>query len=68
MLAGLRLAPHPKPWSPAAFSAAVLLIVAPNIQPALFRLETTALVVTLSVGLSVGLSLAVDAIERQRVL
>ena len=57
LIAGLRLIPHPRPYTPAAISAAVLLLVAPDVQPALFRFEVTLLVVLLSLGLASGLAL-----------
>ena len=60
LVAALRLIPHPWPFTPAAVSAAVLLLVAHDIRPALFRLEVTALVVLLSLALSAALGLLLD--------
>ena len=60
LAAALRLLPHPRPFTPAAASAGILLLVAKDIQPALFRLEVTIIVVLLSLGLSALLSLLLD--------
>ncbi|WP_428926162.1 hypothetical protein [Marinibacterium sp. SX1] len=57
LVGAIRLVPHPRPFTPALVSAAVLLLVAPDAHAALFRMEITALVVTLSLGLSTALGL-----------
>ncbi|MAC80122.1 MAG: hypothetical protein CML66_18885 [Rhodobacteraceae bacterium] len=60
VIAALRLLPHPRPWTPALISAAVLFLVAPSVADALVRLEVTLIVVLLSVALSTGLGLLLD--------
>lgn len=60
IIAALRLLPHPRPYTPALASAAVLFLVAPDVHDAFIRLEVTGLVVVLSLALSTLLGLLLD--------
>ncbi|MBB96989.1 MAG: hypothetical protein CML68_20625 [Rhodobacteraceae bacterium] len=57
VIAAFRLVPHPRPYTPALVSAAVLFLAAPDLNDALVRLEVTLVVVFLSLSLSTGLAL-----------
>ncbi|MEM8729641.1 MAG: hypothetical protein AAGF79_06940 [Pseudomonadota bacterium] len=60
LVAGFRLIPHPRPYTPAAMSAAVLLLVAQDPQTVLLRLEVSLIVVVVSFGLSTALGLLLE--------
>lgn len=66
LLAGFRLAPDPGPWSPAAFSAAVLFLTSPSPHDALFRIEAAIFAVALSTVLVTGFALLWAMIDRAR--
>lgn len=51
-LFGLRVLPHPGPWSAAAFTGAVLLAGSFSVQTAVFRIEAALTVVALAGGLA----------------
>lgn len=48
IVVGLRMLPNPGPWSAAAFTAAILMGLAPGPENALFRLEAALFVVVLT--------------------
>ncbi|MEX0286396.1 MAG: hypothetical protein AB3N23_17455 [Paracoccaceae bacterium] len=64
LVLGLRMLPHPGPYAPAAFSAAILLATAPSVHAALFRVEAAVFAVLLSVALATLFSVIWSAAER----
>ncbi len=63
-LIGLRMLPHPGPYSAAAFSVSILLATAPSQHAALVRIEAAILAVLLSTVVATVLSAIWSAIER----
>ena len=51
VLVGLRMLPHPAPWSAAAFTSAVLLLVPVGASGIVLRLEATLIAVALTIAL-----------------
>jgi hypothetical protein len=64
ILVGLRLLPHPAPWSPAAFTSAVLLLVPVGTSGILVRLEATLIAVALTVVLVAAIGVGWRLIDR----
>jgi hypothetical protein len=56
VIAGLRMLPHPGPWTPAAFTSAVLLSFANGPGDALFRAEAALFILALTALLTLVLS------------
>ncbi len=63
-LMGLRMLPHPWPYAPAAFSAAVLMATAPSIHAAIFRIEAAVFAVFISTALATMFAVVWTAVER----
>lgn len=66
VLAGFRLAPASGPWSPAAFSAAILFLTAPSPHDAVFRIEAAVFAVVLSTVLTTFFATLWVALDRSR--
>lgn len=64
VLVGLRLLPHPAPWSAAAFTSAVLLLVPVGASGIVLRLEATLIAVALTIALVTAIGMGWRLIGR----
>ncbi|MEM9392951.1 MAG: hypothetical protein AAGA38_03775 [Pseudomonadota bacterium] len=56
-IAGLRTLPHPGPWSAAAFTSAILLLLPVGVEGVVLRAEAAALAVGLAIALTIAIGL-----------